>query len=227
MVKIRRDNPPKDNAPKVPRTVAYLRVSTQEQDTEKNRADILKFANERAFGHVEFVEEKASGKISWKDRKVKGVIDELGEGDRLIVPELSRLGRSMVDVMGCVAAAKDKQITIYDIKNKNELNGKFTGEIMAMIFSIAAQIERDLISSRTKEGLRHAKASGKILGRPKGPGKSKLDPFKDEIIAFLKTSSTKVWIANKYHTTVPNLFNWLRKNGIKIPRGGEHEADGR
>ena len=90
------------------RNIAYLRVSTQDQDTEKSKADILKFANERTFGSVEFVEEKISGTKPWKDWKIKQIIDDLDEGDRLIVPELSRLGRSMVDVMSCIAAAKDK-----------------------------------------------------------------------------------------------------------------------
>jgi DNA invertase Pin-like site-specific DNA recombinase len=197
------------------RNIAYLRVSTQDQDTEKNKNDILKFANDRAFGTVEFVEEKISGTKPWKDRKVKQIIDELGEGDRLVVPELSRLGRSMVDIMSCIAAAKEKGISIYDIKNGFELNGKFQGELMAMIFSIAAQIERDLISARTKEGLRAARAQGKLLGRPKGPGKSKLDEFKPEIIALRNNGSPNTFIAKRYHTSVPNLYNWLKKNKIQ------------
>jgi DNA invertase Pin-like site-specific DNA recombinase len=196
------------------KTYAYLRVSTVEQDTEKNKADILKFANDRDFGKVEFVEEKVSGTKSWKERKIKNIIDELGEGDRLIVPELSRLGRSMVDIMSCIAAAKEKGISIFDIKNNFELNGKFQGELMAMIFSMAAQIERDLISARTKEALRAARAKGRLLGRPKGAGKSKLDKYREEIIALLKTGSTQVYIAKKYNTTQPNLFNWLRKHGL-------------
>jgi DNA invertase Pin-like site-specific DNA recombinase len=196
------------------RNIAYLRVSTQDQETEKNKIDILKFANEKNFGQVEFVKEKISGTKSWKDRKVKTIIDELGDGDRLILPELSRLGRSMVDIMSCISIAKEKGIFIYDVKNGFELNGKFQGELMAMIFSIAAQIERDLISARTKEGLRSARAQGKLLGRPKGPGKSKLDQFKPEIISLLNNGSTKIFIAKRYKTTVPNLYNFLKKNQI-------------
>lgn len=206
---------------KAPRNMAYLRVSTQGQDTEKNKADILQFANDRKFGTIEFVEEKVSGTVSWKARKIKTIIDELGEGDRLIVPELSRLGRSMLEIMEIIAIAKQKGISIYDIKNGFELNGKFQGELMAMVFSIAAQIERDLISSRTKEGLRNARAKGSILGRPRGPGKSKLDQYEPEIISLLKTSSSKTFIAKRYHSTLPNLYNWLKKRGINIPRGGE------
>ncbi len=196
------------------KTFAYLRVSTAEQDTEKNKFDILKFANDRGFGTIEFIEEKVSGTKSWKERKVKNIIDELSEGDRLIVPELSRLGRSMVDIMSCIAAAKEKGILIFDIKNGYELNGQFQGELMAMIFSIAAQIERDLISARTTEGLKAARAKGKLLGRPKGPGKSKLDIHKEEIIALMKTGSTQTYLAKKYNTSQPNLFNWLKKNKL-------------
>ena len=86
---------------------------------------------------------------------------------------------------------------------------------MAMVFSIAAEIEHDLISKRTTEGLRAARAKGKLLGRPKGAGKSKLDDHKEEIIALLKTGSTQVYIAKKYKTSQPNLFNWLRKNKLQ------------
>ena len=196
------------------KTYAYLRVSTDEQDTDKNKADILKFANDRDFGRVHFVEEKVSGKKSWKERKIKNIIDELGDGDRLIVPELSRLGRSMLEIMEIMAVAKEKGISVYDIKNGWDLNGTIQSKVMAMVFSIAAEIERDLISKRTTEGLRAARAKGKLLGRPKGAGKSKLDVHREEIIALLKTGSTQVYISKKYKTTQPNLHNWLRKHDL-------------
>ncbi|MEI7638176.1 MAG: recombinase family protein [Syntrophus sp. (in: bacteria)] len=197
------------------KTVSYLRVSTEDQDTEKNKADVLKFANDKDFGRVHFVEEKVSGTKSWKERKIKKVIDELGEGDRLIVPELSRLGRSMLEIMEILALAKEKGIAIYDIKNGWELNGTIQSKVMALVFSIAAEIERDLISKRTIEGLRVARAKGKLLGRPKGPGKSKLDKHREEIISFIKTGSTQIYLAKKYGTSQPNLYNWLKKNGLQ------------
>ncbi|MGD0275183.1 MAG: recombinase family protein [Syntrophales bacterium] len=196
------------------KTIAYLRVSTIDQDTKKNRHDILEFVNSRGFGKVKFEEEKVSGTKSWKERKIKKVIDELKTGDRLIVPELSRLGRSMLEVMEILACAKEKGISVYDIKNGWELNGTIQSKILAMVFSIASEIERDLISKRTVEGLRAARAKGKLLGRPRGVGKSKLDIHREEIIALLKTGSTQVYIAKKYKTTQPNLYNWLRKNGL-------------
>jgi DNA invertase Pin-like site-specific DNA recombinase len=197
------------------KTYAYLRVSTFEQNNEKNKSDILKFANDRDFGKVHFVEEKVSGIKSWKERKIKNIIDELGEGDRLIVPELSRLGRSMLEIMEIMAVAKEKGIAIYDVKNGWSLNGSIESKVMAMVFSIAAEIERNLISKRTIEGLKAARAKGKLLGRPKGVGKSKLDVHKDEIIALMKTGSTQVYIAKKYKTSQPNLYNWIKKNGLQ------------
>jgi DNA invertase Pin-like site-specific DNA recombinase len=87
---------------------------------------------------------------------------------------------------------------------------------MAVVFSMAAEIERDLISSRTKEALRARKAAGVKLGRPKGPGKSKLDKHEEEIIALLKTGSTKTYLARKYETSLPNFYNWLKKNEITV-----------
>ena len=196
------------------RTIAYLRVSTADQDCAKNRADILLFANDRNFGHVEFIEEQISGKVSWKNRLVGKVINELQAGDRLILPEISRLGRSMLDIMSCLSALKERDVSVYDLKNGFELNGRFQGELMAMIFSICAQVERDLISCRTIEGLRAARASGKLLGRPKGPGKSKLDKYRPEIEALLRNGSTKTYVAARYGAALPTLHNWLKKNRI-------------
>jgi len=200
------------------RTVAYLRVSTDGQDLEKNKADILHLANEKKLGHVEFVEEKVSGKISWKERKIKSVIDGLEKGDNLIVAELSRLGRSMLDIMEILKIAKDKEINVYAVKGNWTLNGTMESKIVGMVFAMASEIERDLISSRTKEALKARKAAGVQLGRPKGPGKSKLDQHKPEIEALLKNGSTQAYIARRYKTTPANLNNWLKKNKIEKTR---------
>ena len=119
--------------------------------------------------------------------------------------------------MEMLSIAKRKGISIYDVKNKTELNGSFQAEIMATIFGIAAQIERDLISARTIEGLKAARAKGKLLGRPKWPGKSKLDQFRPEIVALLENRSTKTYVAQRYGASLPTLHNWLKKNNIPKP----------
>jgi DNA invertase Pin-like site-specific DNA recombinase len=204
----------KSKSDKKPKTVSYLRVSTIDQNTEKNKHEILKLANEKDFGQVVFVEEKASGKKSWKERKIYQIIEDLAEGDRLIVPELSRLGRSMLEIMEILSIARQKGICIYAVKGGWELNGTIQSKVMAMAFSIASEIERDLISKRTKEALKARKAQGIKLGRPKGAGKSKLDAYREEIIALLRNGSTKKYVAKKYKTTSPNLHNWLKKNNI-------------
>ena len=198
------------------RNVAYLRVSTIEQDIEKNKSEILHLANDKSLGKVEFVEEKVSGRIHWRQRKIGEVVESLQKGDTILLNEFSRLGRSMLECMEIISIATQKGINIYTVKGNWQLDGSIQSKVMAMVFSMASEIERDLISKRTKEALQTKKNSGKILGRPKGPGKSKLDAYKVEIEALLKNGSTKKFIANRYNSTPANFFNWLKKNNIAI-----------
>ena len=87
---------------------------------------------------------------------------------------------------------------------------------MAVAFSVASEIERDLISKRTKEALRARKVAGVKLGRPKGAGKSKLDEYREEIVALLRNGSSKKFVADRYNTSQVNLYNWLRKNNLDV-----------
>ena len=197
------------------KTTAYLRISTADQDIEKNKSDILKLANEKRLGYVEFIEEQISGKVSWKKRKIFSIIDEAKKDDILIVSELSRLGRSMLEIMEILSIATQKQLKIYSVKGDWHLDGSIQSKVMAMVFSMASEIERDLISIRTKEALRFKKENGIKLGRPKGPGKSKLDKFRPEIEALLVNGSTQKFIANRYNTTEANLYNWMKRHNLK------------
>ena len=200
------------------KNVGYLRVSTQDQDIEKNKIDILKLANSKKLGHVEFVKEVISGKVPWRKRSIAQVLNDLAKGDSIILSELSRLGRSMLECMEILSIAMEKGINIYAIKGNWQLEDSIQSKIVAMAFSMAAEIERDLISQRTKEALRVKKAAGVKLGRPKGIGKSKLDPYRPEIEALLVNGSTKRFIAKRYNTSDANLYKWLRKHGIKTPK---------
>ncbi|MBL7815690.1 MAG: recombinase family protein [Saprospiraceae bacterium] len=200
------------------RTVAYLRVSTADQDLEKNKSDILRFANDRDLGKVEFIEEKVSGTVSWKKRKIAQVIEELTEGDNIIVSELSRIGRSMLEIMQVLCICLEKGVHIYALKGSWQLDNSIQSKVMAMALTIAAEIERDLISLRTKEALQARKNKGMPLGRPKGKGKSKLDKYRPEIEALLNNGSTQKFIANRYGTTEANFTNWMKKNGILRPK---------
>ena len=192
-------------------TYGYLRVSTIDQNTEKNKFDVLKFANEKKLGNVEFVEEQISGKSNFKNRQLGILLEKMKQGDILIVPELSRIARSITQIFEVIDITKQKEITLYSIKENFSSNDKsITSTVTTTIFALVAQIERDLISLRTKEALQVKKASGIKLGRPKGKGKSKLDQYKDEIMQLVELHVPKTIIEKKYGTSVINLYKFLK-----------------
>ena len=117
-------------------TFAYLRVSKLDQDLEKNKADILKLANEAHMGHVQFIEEKLSGKISWRKRQIATILEQAQEGDAIIVSELSRLGRSMLECMEILSLALQKGIRVYAVKGNWQLNNSIQNKIVAMAFQV-------------------------------------------------------------------------------------------
>jgi DNA invertase Pin-like site-specific DNA recombinase len=201
-------------------TFAYLRVSKVDQDLEKNKVDILKLANDLHLGHVRFIEEKISGKVTWRKRQIAVILEQAEAGDTIIVSELSRLGRSMLECMEILSLAMHKGIRIYAVKGNWQLNNSIQSKIVAMAFAMAAEIERDLISQRTTEALAARKQQGMSLGRPKGVGKSKLDAYQGEITALLKNGATKTWIARKYGTTRRNLSHWMKQHEIAAELGG-------
>lgn len=191
-------------------TFSYLRVSTLEQDTEKNKLEILKFANGKKLGNVEFIEEQISGKANFKKRQLGALLEKMQKGDILIVPELSRIARSITQIFEVIEIVKEKEITLYSLKENFCSNDKsITSTVATTIFALVAQIERDLISLRTKEALASKKASGIKLGRPKGKGKSKLDEHKDDILKLIELHVPKTIIAKQYNTSVVNLYGFL------------------
>ena len=194
------------------KTIGYLRVSTQDQDLEKNKSELLMLAHNNKLGKVEFVDEVVSGKVSWKKRKIAEVIDSLGKGDNIIISELSRLGRSMLEIMEILSVSVQRGINIYALKGNWQLNNSIQSKIVAMAYSLASEIERDLISQRTKEALKYRKECGIKLGRPLGSGTSRLDQYKPEIKALIANGSTKRFIAARYDTSEANLYRWLNSN---------------
>ena len=198
------------------KVIGYLRVSTNDQELEKNKSDILHLANHLNLGRVTFIEEIVSGKVSWKKRKIAEIIEDFIKGDILVVSELSRLGRSMLECMEILSVAVEKGVRVYAVKGNWSLDNSIQSKIVAMAFSMASEIERDLISQRTKEALRYKKEQGIKLGRPPGPGKSKLDQFRPEIEALLANGTTQRFIARRYQTTEANLCNWLNKNSVRV-----------
>ena len=199
-----------------PLTIGYLRVSTVDQDLEKNKADILRLANDKKLGNVEWVEEKVTGTRDWRSRKIGEVIEGLKQGDSIITSEFSRLARSTLQILEIMKICKQKGINVHVVKGDWSLNARFDSKVLLLVFSMVSEIERDLISIRTKEALAVRKAQGMKLGRPRGPGKSKLDKHREEIIALLKTGSKQNYIAKRYGCSPGTLTQWLKKHNIDV-----------
>jgi DNA invertase Pin-like site-specific DNA recombinase len=200
------------------RIIAYLRISTQEQDLNSQKLELHEYAHKNNFTIDEFIETEISSRKNPSERKINLLMEKLQKGDLLIVSELSRLGRSVGQVIQIIDALIKNEVRFNAVKEGIKVDGKqdIQTKTMITLFGLFAEIERDLISERTKHGLNAARAKGRILGRPKGYGKSKLDPFKPEIEALLKNGSSKTFIAKRYKTTLPNFYKWLKKQGISL-----------
>src|SRR6266536_1181550 len=147
---------------------AYIRVSTDKQTTENQKFEILKFADEKNLKVGSWLEETVSGTKRISDRKLGELIERLSKGDKLIVTELSRLGRSLLEVMSILHTLMEKNVQVYTTKERYELGNNISSKVLAFAFSLSAEIERSMISSRTREALARKKSEGKRLGRPKG-----------------------------------------------------------
>ncbi len=168
--------------------LGYIRVSTEKQDLEKQRHLLLEFANSQKMIIDEFIDVEISSKRDTKVRRIEELQEKLNSGDTLIVAELSRLGRNMLETLNLIHSLAEKGITILFVRQP-ELSTKGPQEkLLLAIYSYFAETEREFISVRTKQGLEAAKAKGVRLGRPKGSKNVKsrrLDPFRDQIKQFL------------------------------------------
>ena len=146
---------------------AYLRISTDSQDNQNQKLGILDYCNAFHISPLQFVEDTVSGKVSWKERKIGKILYEAKSGDVLVVSEVSRLGRSALQVLEILEYAAQQGICVHIAKNRFVMDGSMQATITATILGLAAQIEREFISLRTKEALVKCKNDGKKLGRPK------------------------------------------------------------
>ena len=193
-------------------TIGFIRVSTIDQDTEKNKLDILQFSNSHKLGNVEFVEEKVSGTKDYKKRKLGALLDTMTKGDILIVPELSRIARSTIQILEVIQLTQDKGIILYSLKeNFCNMDNSIASTVTKTIFALVAQIERELISLRTREALHARQITGVKLGRPQGKGKSRLDEHTDDILRLIALRVPKTIIAKQYGCSIGNLYNFLNR----------------
>ena len=200
--------------------LSYIRVSTNTQDVKNQRYEILEYARTHDLQIDRFIEIEISSKKDRKQRRIDEILQELSPGDTLVVSELSRLGRSTGEVIALVTELVRKKVRVIAIKqNLNINNGHdMTSKIIVTLFGLMAELERDLISMRTREALAAKKAQGKILGRPKGSlGKSKLDGREDEISRLLRSKVSKAAIARITGVSWLTLDRFIKSRGLCYP----------
>lgn len=194
---------------------AYLRVSTDQQDAQNQKFGILDYCNKNNLSPIKFVEDTASGNIAWQDRIIGQVMGKATTGDIIVVSEISRLGRSTLQVLEILEAATKKKISVHITKNHIVIDGSMQSTITATILGLAAQIEREFISSRTKEALAKRKADGFNLGRPKGQSQLlKLDSFAEEIKMYLNKGINKRAISKLIECSPSTLYLWLKRRKL-------------
>jgi len=147
---------------------AYIRVSTDRQTTENQRFEILKFGDEKKLVVDQWIEETVSGIRGVEERKLGSLLAAMSKDDILIVTELSRLGRSLMEVTSILHALMEKGAKVYTTKERYELGDNINSKVLAFAFSLSAEIERNMIAQRTREALARKKSEGLKLGRPKG-----------------------------------------------------------
>jgi DNA invertase Pin-like site-specific DNA recombinase len=152
---------------------AYIRVSTDKQTAENQRFEINRFCKKNNLAVDKWIEEAVSGSKKVKERKLGNLLKKMKEDDILICSELSRLGRSLLMIMGILNECMNRDIQVWTIKDNYRLGNDINSKVLAFAFGLSAEIERNLISQRTKEALARKKAEGVILGRPKGSKSSK------------------------------------------------------
>ena len=170
------------------KVIGYIRVSTDKQDLEKQEHLLYQYAQAHQLLIDEFIQVEISARKTQRERRIEELLTKLKVGDLLLVAELSRLGRNMLETLNLVETLNQQGIQIAFIRQPELSTAGTHGQLLLAIYGHFAQTERDYISLRTKQGLEAARAQGKILGRPKG-SKSKnrvLAPFKVDIYGYLK-----------------------------------------
>lgn len=208
-------------------TYAYVRVSTQAQPYESQEYEIRKWCEGKSLAIDRWVTESVSGTTSWEKRMLGKTIRKMKPGDLLVCSEISRLGRNMLMIMSILNVCSQRQLRIHTIKDNFDLSDNINSKIIAFAFALAAEIERNLISQRTREALAAKKTSGMQLGRPKGYS-NKVRKVCDESSAIerlLASGATIASVAKRYKIH-RNTLSRLRKMNYTLPPYDEIAASG-
>ena len=205
---------------------AYIRVSTDRQTVENQRFEIDNFCKARKIRIGRYIEETVSGMKAVDKRELGLLIRKMKEGDTLIASEISRLGRRLLEVMSILKMLMDKKVNVITVKEHFELGDNLQSHVIAFAFSLASEIERSLISQRTKEALARRKAMGQKLGRKAGGSNRthKLDGHKELIRTMVEYGYNKAEICRKVGCTYGTLEKHLRSEGLTVQVQSRHRT---
>jgi DNA invertase Pin-like site-specific DNA recombinase len=194
-------------------TYGYIRVSTDKQTVDNQRFEIERFCVKNNLIIDEWIEETISGNKTPDKRLLGSLLEEVKSGDLIVCSELSRLGRSLFMIMSILNQLMMNEVRIWTIKDNYRLGDNIQSKVLAFAFSLSAEIERDLISQRTKEALARRRAEGKILGRPHGSQSAyvKLSGREQDINMLLHRHFSKAAIGRIYGVHRMTVDSFLKK----------------
>lgn len=204
--------------------VGYLRVSTEKQHPANQQDEIRRFAKNRNWEVDEWVTEVVSGKTRECDRKLGTLLRRMKQGDTLVVTEISRLSRTLTDIMSIMGRCLKKQINLYTTKEGYTFDNTINSKVLCFAFGLVAEIERNLISMRTKEALARRKAEGVVLGRRKGSF-TKLNVLaanRQEVIRMLNEDCSVAQICRRYDLS-RDTFDRFRRQCSSVSEAFERK----
>lgn len=192
--------------------VAYLRVSTGHQVLDNQKNEIEKYAISRNLSIDRYVTEVVSGKTEGRERKLGKLIKDLRKGDTLIVTEISRLSRTLMDIMSIVGELLQKGVHLYSVKDGYTFDDTINSKVLLFAFGLVAEIERNLISMRTKEALELRKMQGVKLGRKEGSltKMNILEENRDKVISAINKGNSIVSICRKYKVSYSTFYRFRK-----------------
>lgn len=192
----------------------YIRVSSDKQTVENQRFEINNFCEHQKLSIDDWIEETISGMKNYTKRQLGNLLKKVNKGDIIICSELSRLGRNLFMIMEILNICMTKECRVWTIKDNYRLGDDIQSKVLAFAFGLSAEIERNLISQRTKEALARKKAEGVILGRPRGrkssPNKYKLSGKEVLISELLKNGTSQRKIAKVCKVDRNTLARFIR-----------------